>query len=84
VIRVRLLAMWNCSTPPSLLLPFGDDYRESLGSSYTVQCEGSSSRAGAVGLESGQHVSFLFIRVVCVFFFLESPHLFAELNFILS
>jgi hypothetical protein len=68
VIRVRLLAMWNCSTPPSLLLPFGDDYRESLGSSYTVQCEGSSSRAGAVGLESGQHVSFLFIRVVCVFF----------------
>ncbi|KAK3147633.1 hypothetical protein QOZ80_3BG0284870 [Eleusine coracana subsp. coracana] len=34
--------MWNCSAPPSLLLPFGDDY---------VKCESSSSQAGAVGLD---------------------------------
>ncbi|TVU47509.1 hypothetical protein EJB05_07113 [Eragrostis curvula] len=34
--------MWNCSAPPSLLLPFGDDY---------VKRESSSSQAGGGGLD---------------------------------
>lgn len=34
--------MWNCSSPPSLLLPFSDDY---------VKCEVSNSPAGTVGFD---------------------------------
>lgn len=34
--------MWNCSAPHPFLLPYSDDY---------ARCEGSSSPAGAVGLD---------------------------------